>query len=96
MYGVIYRKRTMSEIDQLQAKIVTLETEIELLKTRLKSYTQPERSKKYYENNKEEILKRSKEYKEGLSQEKKKEYARRAYLNRKEKLNKEKGRMAEV
>ena len=48
--------------------------------------------KKYYENNKEEHKQRVKEYKEktnyyaNLSSDKKKEYARRAYLNKKEKL----------
>ena len=52
------------------------------------------KNKKYYENNKEEHKQRVKEYKEktnysaNLSSEKKKEYARRAYLNKKEKLKK--------
>ena len=50
------------------------------------------KNKKYYENNKEEHKQRVKEYKEktnyyaNLSSDKKKEYARRAYLNKKEKL----------
>ena len=53
------------------------------------------RSKTYYENHKEDIKKKVKEYKEKtnyiyeVSPEKKKEYARTAYLNKKEKLKKE-------
>jgi outer membrane murein-binding lipoprotein Lpp len=85
---VLYIENMSSDTEQLHAKIATLEAEIEQLKTRLKSYTQPQRNKKYYENNKEEIMKRVKEYRETISPEKKKEYARRAYLNKKERLSK--------
>jgi hypothetical protein len=73
-----------------------LEEENKLLKEKLKNYTAPKRSKTFYENHKEEILQKNKEYKEknnyyaNLSPEKKKEYARRAYLNKKEKNNKTK------
>ena len=76
--------------------IKKLEEENESLKNKLKSYTAPLRSKNYYENHKEDIKKKVKEYKEKtnyvyeVSPEKKKEYARRAYLNKKEKLKKEK------
>lgn len=76
--------------------IKKLEEENEALKNKLKSYTAPLRSKIYYENHKEDIKKKVKEYKEKtnyvyeVSPEKKKEYARRAYLNKKEKLKKEK------
>jgi len=76
--------------------IKKLEEENEALKTKLKSYTAPLRSKIYYENHKEDIKIKVKEYKEKtnyvyeVSPEKKKEYARRAYLNKKEKLKKEK------
>lgn len=78
--------------EEYQNKIKDLEQEIESLKEKLKNYTAPKRSKKFYENHKEEICKKSKEYKEkinyyaNLSPDKKKEYARRAYLNKKEKL----------
>lgn len=53
------------------------------------------KNKNYYENNKEEHKKRVKDYREktnynnNITKEKKKEYARRAYLNKKEKLKKE-------
>ena len=68
----------------------------ELIKTKehLKKYTAPIKNKIYYENNKDAHIQRVKEYKEktnysaNLSTEKKKEYARRAYLNKKEKIKK--------
>jgi hypothetical protein len=72
-------------------KINELEKENAELKEKLKNYTAPKRSKKFYENHKSEILIKNKEYKEktnynvNLSQEKKKEYARQAYLNQKAK-----------
>jgi len=82
-------------------KIKMLEEELqktkeELIKTKdhLKKYTCPVNNKIYYENNKEAHKQRVKEYKEktnynaSLSQEKKKEYARTAYLNKKLKMNK--------
>jgi hypothetical protein len=78
--------------EEYQKKVKLLEDEILVLKEKLKSYTAPTRSKTYYENHKEEILEKNKEYKEktnysaNLSKEKKKEYARRAYLNKKEKM----------
>lgn len=73
-------------------------TKYELLQTQehLKKYTAPSNMKKYYENHKEEIKAKAKEYKQktdyynNLSSEKKKEYARKAYLKRKEKIEKEK------
>jgi hypothetical protein len=76
--------------------IKKIEEENEELKNKLKKYTAPLRSKTYYENHKEDIKKKVKEYKEKtnyiyeVSTEKKKEYARTAYLNKKEKLKKEK------
>jgi hypothetical protein len=75
--------------------IKKIEEENEELKNKLKKYTAPLRSKTYYENHKEDIKKKVKEYKEKtnyiyeVSPEKKKEYARTAYLNKKEKLKKE-------
>jgi len=68
-----------------------LKEEIEILKAKLKNYTAPKRSKKFYENHKEEIKQKVKEYKEktnySISKEKKKEYNKIAYLKRKEKDN---------
>ena len=75
-------------------KIAELEKEIVELREKLKNYTAPKRSKNFYENHKEDIIQKNKEYKEktnyysNLSQEKKKEYARQAYLNKKAKMNK--------
>ena len=77
-------------IEELLTKNKLLEDQIqklqdELIKTKehLKKYTAPSRSKTFYENHKEEILEKQKEY--VVSSEKKKEYARRAYLKKKEK-----------
>jgi len=62
------------------------------LETRLKKYTSPERNKRFYQNHKEEIKEKVKEYvkktnyKPVVSKEKRKEYSRRAYLKKKEKL----------
>ena len=72
-------------------------TKKELIETKehLKKYTAPERSKTFYENHKIDILQKNKEYKEktnyyaNLSSDKKKEYARKAYLNKKEKTKNE-------
>jgi hypothetical protein len=86
-----------------QEKIKKLEEENsqlkeELLKTKehLHKYTAPIRNKIYYEENKEKHKQTVREYKEKtnynvtLAPDKKKEYARRAYLNKKAKLEKEK------
>jgi outer membrane lipoprotein-sorting protein len=86
----------MDNHSELLNKLKKLEEENEALKNKLKSYTAPSRSKTYYENHKEDIKQKVKEYKEKtnyvyeVTPEKKKEYARRAYLNKKEKLKKEK------
>ena len=78
----------------LKHKIYLLEQEIEQLKEHLKKYTAPTRSKLFYENHKTTVLQKNKEYKDktnyysNLSDEKKKEYAKTAYLNKKAKLKK--------
>jgi hypothetical protein len=78
----------------LKHKIYLLEQEIEQLKEHLKKYTAPTRSKLFYENHKTTVLHKNKEYKDktnyysNLSDEKKKEYAKTAYLNKKAKLKK--------
>ena len=74
-------------VEELINKNKLLEEENKELKEKLKKYTAPTRHKTYYENHKQEILAKNKEYK--VSAEKKKEYARTAYLNKKEKLKKE-------
>ena len=71
---------------ELYEKIKILEEENTELKNKLKNYTAPTRNKNYYENHKEDIIQKSKEYKDNLAPEKKKEYARRAYLKKKEKM----------
>lgn len=72
----------------LQEKLKLLEEENKELKEKLKKYTAPVRHKNYYENHKEDIIQKTKEYKNSLKPEKKKEYARRAYLKKKEKQDK--------
>jgi len=82
------------KIKKLEEELKKTKDELNDTKEHLKKYTAPTRSKKFYENHKEEIQQKNKEYKEktnyytNLSPEKKKEYARTAYLNKKEKLNK--------
>jgi hypothetical protein len=72
---------------EYQDKITYLENENSSLKQQLfeiqehlKKYTAPLRSKKYYDNHKEEILLKNKE---ALTPEKKKEYNKRYYLKKK-------------
>jgi hypothetical protein len=72
----------------LQEKIKLLEEENKELKEKLKKYTAPVRHKNYYESHKDDIIQKTKEYKKSLTTEKKKEYARRAYLKKKEKQDK--------
>jgi hypothetical protein len=72
----------------LQEKIKLLEEENKELKEKLKKYTAPVRHKNYYESHKDDIIQKTKEYKNSLTSEKKKEYARRAYLKKKEKQDK--------
>ena len=67
-----------------------LQDELMITKEHLKTYTAPSRSKTYYENHKEEIKQKVKEYRETtnyvVSTEKIKEKNKKAYLKRKEKL----------
>jgi len=60
--------------------------EINELKEHLKKYTAPKRSKAYYENNKDEINEKNKEYHKTIPSEKIKEYSKRAYEKKKLKL----------
>lgn len=81
-------------IKQLEEENSLLRKELEEVKTQLNIYLN--KNKNYYETHKEEQKQRVKEYKEKTnykyeaSPEKKKEYARTAYLNKKAKLEKEK------
>ena len=71
---------------KLLEKCSLLEAELKETKDKLKKYTAPERNKGFYQRNKEEILNKNKEYyKENVTPEKRKEYARTAYLIQKEK-----------
>jgi hypothetical protein len=70
-------------IKQLQEENSLLKTELESTKNHLKKYTAPARNRNRYNPDK------SKEYQSKITSEKKKEYARQAYLNKKEKLKKE-------
>lgn len=74
-------------VEEYINKIKILEDENIQLKNKLKIYTAPTRNKNYYETHKEDIIQKTKEYKDNLPLEKKKEYARRAYLKKKDKIN---------
>jgi hypothetical protein len=78
------------ENNELKNKIKLLECELNEVKHKLNTYQY--NSKKYYENNKEKIIERVKEYKENYKYtptcEQKKQWARTAYLNKKAKLEK--------
>ena len=73
----------LHKIKILEEENENLKSELEQTKEHLKKYTAPTRHKTYYENHKEDILTKQKSY--VVSSEKKKEYARKAYLNKKEK-----------
>jgi len=83
----------LQENNELKEKISKIELELQQTKEHLKQYTAPIRNKIYYQENKEQHKQRVKEYKkksnynETLSKEKKKEYARTAYLNKKAKIS---------
>ena len=71
---------------KLLEKCSLLEAELKETKDKLKKYTAPERNRNFYKHHKEEMLSKNKEYyKENVTPEKRKEYARTAYLNQKEK-----------
>ena len=76
-------QKLLLKIKMLEEENLNLKSELEYTKEHLKKYTAPSRHKIYYENHKEELLSKQKTY--IVSPEKKKEYARRAYLKKKEK-----------
>ena len=83
------------KIKEILEENAKLKEELEATKEHLKKYTAPSYKKKYYEKNKDVIKERNANYKKNTNYkyeptpEKKKEYARRAYLKKKEKLQKE-------
>ena len=84
----------IKENQLLKEELEKTKLELNDMKEHLKKYTAPIRNKIYYEENKEKHKQQVKEYKEKinynatLTSEKKKEYARTAYLNKKAKLQK--------
>ena len=82
----------LKENNDLREKIFLLENELNEVKQKLNTYQS--NSKKYYENNKEDIIEKVKNYKKNYNytptEEQKKKWARTAYLNKKVKLEKEK------
>jgi hypothetical protein len=83
-----------AEYELLSIENNQLKDEIKTLKEHLKKYTAPKRSKTYYENHKNEIIQKVKEYqanknqdtdviKQPIISEKKREYNKRAYEKRK-------------
>ena len=85
------------KIKELEEKNAKLQEELQTTKEHLKKYTAPVSRREYYERNKEKEKSRVKDYQQRTnykstyvaSPEKKKEYARRAYLKKKEKHKKE-------
>jgi hypothetical protein len=75
------------KIKELEEENNKLKEELLQTKEHLKKYTAPSRSKRFYENHKEELLNNMKKY--TPTPEKIKETNRKAYLKRKEKLKKE-------
>ena len=84
-YKILY-SNLLLKYEKLQEEY---ELKINELKEHLKKYTAPSRNKKYYENHRDEIIQKSKEYKEKtgnkkvVSPEKIKEYNKKAYEKRK-------------
>jgi len=82
------------KIKELKEELEKTKQELIETKEHLKKYTAPTRSKTYYENHKEEVIQKVKEHKKKTNYtyvatpEQKKEWARTAYLNRKEKIKK--------
>ena len=82
----------LKENQLFREQIEKLLTELEETKQHLKKYTAPAYKKEYYENNKDEIKEKIKEYRQNNqpTEEQKKKWARTAYLKKKEKLKQEK------
>jgi hypothetical protein len=74
---------------KLKQKIFDLETTLTETQEHLKKYTAPSRNKKYYDIHKDIIKQKTQTINKiiSITPEKKKEYNRIAYLNRKQKVN---------
>ena len=77
----------MDEVQLLRKENEDLKNKVVELEEKLKKYTAPSRSKIYYENHKDELLEKMKKYKQ--TPEKIKERNRKAYLKKKEKIEKD-------
>jgi hypothetical protein len=86
-------KLLSEENKQLKEELYKIEKELNNIKSQINE--SKNKTKQYYEDNKEKIIERVKEYnknnnyKPHVTSEKKKEYNKIAYLKKKEKLNKE-------
>jgi hypothetical protein len=80
----------LKETQLLREQNKKLVKELEETKNHLKKYTAPLYKKTYYENNKEEIKEKTREYRQTHqpTEEQKKKWARTAYLNKKAKSEK--------
>ena len=74
-------------IKDLEEELQKTKQELQATKEHLKKYTAPSYKKEYYENNKEHILEKMKA--NPTPAEIRKEYNKKSYLRRKEKLKKE-------
>ncbi len=77
----------MDENQLLRKENEDLKNKVVELEEKLKKYTAPSRSKIYYENHKDELLEKMKKYKQ--TPEQIKERNRKAYLKKKEKIEKD-------
>lgn len=85
VYLIITIIMTDLELEQSQL-IDKLQLEIKELKERLKKYTNPERNKKYYENNKDMIIMRNNS-RPSLTSEQRRIYNKNYYEKKKAKKN---------
>lgn len=74
-------------IEELYKEIHNLRSQVQVLKSQLEKYTNNDRHKRYYNNNKDKIKQNARRYIEKLKDEnpdKLKEYRKKAYMNRKQ------------
>ena len=74
-------------IEELYKEIHNLRSQVQTLKGQLEKYTNNDRHKRYYNNNKDKIKQNARRYIEKLKDEnpdKLKEYRKKAYMNRKQ------------
>ena len=83
---------TIDEYNTMKQEIDELKKKNEELENKLKTYTNPERNKKYYNKNNEMVKQRARNYMEKVKEtnpEKIKEWRHNAYIKRKEKIQKQ-------